>query len=623
MLPGLRALALLLPLAGVQEDRGASDEVVAGPIAARIDAFLTRLAGFDYGGSILIEKKGELLLRKAFGYADRTSGRAYTPGTIFDIGSLAKQFTAAAVLELERREALALDDPLELYFPEAPADKRAITLEQLLTHRAGLASDFPVQDPATPDYDDVDEATAVARILAQPLESRPGSSWSYSNCGFVLLASIVQRVSERDFRDFVRETVFAPAGMHHTGFWGSAPPPDEPVAFGQDGFGNVLHDPAHMRPTWFDLGGGEVWSTLDDLRAWVHALERTTVLDVERVTRLFEPRTAEVSSRDGAYAYGWFVQSTPRGTRQIHHGGDYLGTGAWLRWYPEDEILVITSTNVRHDLYPTQNVVQRVLPKMLFEDGAAPEVPAFARLDAPPPPGLEGAYALESGGRLVLRRIHGRLYLGAEGQDATDVLTGPSSVAEQRARCSQAALAAFEGVLRGEISALAPVLGQDPNPAFAGLLQKELEGLVDARGGLRKLTLLGTFATGYPHGNPQTTETTLLRLECARSDVIEAIRWTGSGREIAWTEVVNMPLASCVPLQLGADGAFVGWKLLEARALRLRQVTLEGAPGIELEVADGLVRAAALSYRSESGVPGGMGPLSAPRCITPCPRAWG
>jgi len=587
----VQGLALLAPLAFQQHPPGApaASEVVAGPIATRIDAFLGRLAGFDYNGSILIEQKGEVVLRKGYGYADRASGRLYTADTAFDIGSLAKQFTAAAVLELERRGELALDDPLGQFFPEAPADKIDITLEQLLTHTAGLASDFPVSDPATPDYDDVDAETALRRILAQPLELRPGASWSYSNCGFVLLAAVVQTVSGRDFRELVRESLFAPAGMRHTGFWGSAHPADCPVALGQDAFGNVLHDPARMRATWFDLGGGEVWSTLDDLRAWIAALKDTTVLDVEHVARLFEPRTGEVSSRDGRYAYGWFVQATPRGTRQIHHGGDYLGTGAWLRWFPDDDVLVVSSTAVRHDLYPTQNVVQRLLQKLIFEGAAAPEAPGFAALDAPPPPELEGAYALDTGGRLLLRRIHGRLYIGAEGQDATDALAASAPLEAERAWCSREGLAAIEGALRREPAALEAVLGRDPNPAFAGLLQDELERLVKDHGGLRRVTLLGTFATGWPHGNPLSTETTLIRLECAKDDVVEAIRW--SGRAIAWTEEVLIPLACCVPLQLAADGSWVGWKILEAQPLRVRPLDLDGAPGIELDVAGRTTRA--------------------------------
>jgi hypothetical protein len=227
---------------------------------------------------------------------------------------------------------------------------------------------------------------------------------------------------------------------------------------------------------------------------------------------------------------------------------------------------------------------------MIFEDGAAPEVPKFAKLDAAPPAGLEGSYALGTGGRLVLRRIHGRLYVGAEGQDATDVLAGAKpTVEEERAWYSRAGLAAFEGALRRETAALEPLLGPQPNPVFAGMLMDELEREVRERGGFRRATLLGTFATGWPHGNPTSQETTLIRLECAAGELVEAIRW--SGRVISWTEEVAMPLACCVPLQLAPDGSWVGWKLLEAQPLRLRTVETGGAPGIELELAGRTTRA--------------------------------
>src|SRR5262245_59414655 len=176
LLPSLHAL--LLQVASATSGAAPRDGV-AGTAAERIDSFLTRLSGFDYDGSILVVQEGKVTLRKAYGFADRVTASRYTTDAVFDIGSLAKQFTAAAVLELERREKLALDDPLGQFFPDAPADKIDITVEQLLTHTAGFGGDFPDADPSTPDYDDVDAKTAVQRILAQPLEFAPGSSWSY------------------------------------------------------------------------------------------------------------------------------------------------------------------------------------------------------------------------------------------------------------------------------------------------------------------------------------------------------------------------------------------------------------------------------------------------------------
>lgn len=594
----LLALALLFPVLAApgprqetqpRDSREPPCEVVNGPLALRIDHVLRRLSGFDYSGSILLEKDGEVILRKAYGFADRPGRRAHDVGAVFDIGSLAKQFTAAAVLELEQRERLSTSDTLQRFFPEAPADKAGITLAQLLAHTAGLPADFPVADPARPDYDDVDEATAVARILALALEFPPGSSWSYSNCGYVLLAAVVQRASGRPFRDFVRDALWRPAGLRRTGFWSTAPSADVPVALGHDGFGNVLHDPAHMGDTWFDLGGGEVWSTLDDMRTWVHALGDATVLGPEAIERLLEPRARVPGSPQVSYAYGWNVIATPRSTRLVLHGGDYVGTGAEVAWFVDEDLLWITSTNVRHDTYPTRNRVDRALQDWIFERVAPPEVPEFGALDAPPPPGLEGAYRLATGGLLRLARIHGRLYVGAEGQDATDLLAGAPAQEEERAWRSRAGLAAVEGALRGEHALVEAVLGARPNPAFAGLFEQELGDLVRARGELRGVTLLGTFATGFPHGNPPASETTLVRVECSRGEFVEALRW--SGRELGWTDVVPIPLACAVPLQLASDGEWVGWKILESQPLRLRVLAGEGAPAIEVEIAGRTVRA--------------------------------
>ena len=573
---------MLLPLLLVAFQTDESSSHIASPDAiARIDGYLQRLAGFDYGGSILIERSGEVVLRAAYGYADRPAGRRHSPEALFEIGSLAKQFTAAAVLELERRDRLSLEDSLAKHLPGAPPDKAGITIAQLLTHTAGLPADVP-SDAAQPGSEVVDRETVLARILAQPLEAPPGSAWSYSNCGYVLLAAIVERAGGGSFHDLLREFFFEPAGMTHTGFWGSAPA-DRPAALGHDGFGNVLEDPTKRPASWYDMGGGQIWSTLDDMRTWIHALGNGTVLDAESVGRMLEPH-ASGSSRDGSYGYGWSLQETSRGTLQVHHGGDTIGCGAWLRWFLEDEVLLITSTNVRHDVYPTQNVVQSVLPAMIFDGAEAPPVPAFETLDAPPPPGLEGAYALADGSRLVLRRIHGRLYVGAEGQGATDVLAAaPAAVERERAWCSQAGLAAIEGALRGETQALTAILGSNPNPRFAGILVAELAQRSAELGGARTTVLLGTFATGWPHGNPPSTETTLMRIHCERGDFVEAIRW--DKRVISWTEEVSIPLACCVPLQRAADGAWVGWKLLEGQPLSLRVSEAEhGRSAIEVDV---------------------------------------
>jgi CubicO group peptidase (beta-lactamase class C family) len=231
--------------------------IVRGDAAQRVDAFLSRLAGFDYSGSILIEMGGEIVLRKAYGFADRSRGIANRPDAVFDIGSMSKQFTAAAVLVLQQEGKVSVTDAIGKLLPDVPADKKEITVQQLLTHTAGLPSDFPMVNATEPDYEQVARDEAVRRVLAAPLVFRPGSNWAYSNCGYILLAAIVERASGTPFPDYVRETIFRPAGLTHTGFWCDAELKSRSVALGHDAFGTVLHDPRTRPLSWCDLGGGE------------------------------------------------------------------------------------------------------------------------------------------------------------------------------------------------------------------------------------------------------------------------------------------------------------------------------------------------------------------------------
>lgn len=560
---------------------GDAETIVRGDAALRVDAFLSRLAGFDYSGSILIEKDDEVVLRKAYGFADRSRGLANRPDACFDIGSMSKQFTAAAILVLQRAGKLSVNDSLGGLLPNVPADKKEITVQQLLTHTAGLPSDFPLVDTSEPEYENVVHDEAVRRILAARLLFRPGSTWSYSNCGYVLLAAIVQSVSGAPFPTYMRDTIFRPAGLDHTGFWCDAELASRPVQLGHDAFGTILHDPRSRPLSWFDLGGGEVVSTLDDLRTWIHVLDDHTLLDEEQVEELFVPGT-QVSTPRGRYALGWFVQETPRHGRLIHHGGDYVGCGADLAWFRDEHLVIVSSTNVRHDVNPTRNCMQSLVPELFFGDSTAPEIPAFEKLDAEPPEGFAGTYALATRALLQIGRVRGRTYLWAEGQAATDLLA-PTSEAfrADRAWRTSAAQRAFDGIVSGRLEALDELLGPSPNPAFRPALLAEVTA--PGKGKLAGATVLGSYATGYPHGNPAGTETTLLRLQYADASRTYAIRWTG--RAIAWTEMVTHPGAAAIPLQRAADGSWVGWHLLEKYAVTVR--TRDDGGGRAIEVSCG------------------------------------
>ncbi len=528
---------------------------------ARIDDFLTRMSGFGYSGNVLILQRGTVVLKKGYGLADRARDTPYDADTIFDIGSMAKQFTAAAVIKLSVDGRLSVDDPISKFIDGVPNDKRAITIHQLLTHTSGIASDFPYSDPSVT-YEDVNRDEALRRILKAPLEFPPGTDKHYSNCGYILLAAIVERASGEAFCDYVRRSIFAPAGMTHTGFWADPSLDASRVAIGYNEYGEPQHDPMHRSPTtWQDLGGGQVLSTLDDLNRWREALAGGRIVPAEALARMWKPWTPQLNSRDGDYGYGWFIrqQTTPRKTTILQHGGDYLGTGAEFAWYRDDDIVIISSTNVRHDLYPTRNRTDRVIPKIIF-GGEFKTPPAWVTNDALVQ-ACAGSYQLPSGGTLTIHERGGRFFIGADGQDAADVLLqGPSKSQARRHDLSSKSQRAADGLCAGDTSALKELAGgASANPAFVDAVVKEIHA--QGRGTLRAAHVLGTFPSGYPRGNPLDYETTLVRFDFTENSVPYAIRW--ANENIAATEYPAFHLAADTAIQPDADGGgLVAWNIV-------------------------------------------------------------
>lgn len=544
--------------------------VEGSPLGLRVDSYLTRLEGYGYSGSILLEVDGRVLLRKAYGQANQEAGAAYTAETAFDIGSMAKTFTATAVLQLEDRGSLVSGDSIVRFLPNVPPDKRGVTIAQLLSHTGGVAGDVPSRS-ASPFADEVGRDEVVARILAAPLAFPPGTRWSYSNGGYVLLAAIVEKASGRPFRDYVRQEIWSRAGMKNTHFWGE--PMTGPVAAGHDGAGKVVFDPAKASgTTWFDLGGGQVVSTLDDLRSWIRAIATDTVLSAKQRRAMLTPHDDPAGSptkfRTG---YAWRLQETPRGTHLAMHGGDYLGTGAELTWWIDENTVLVTSTNVRHDFYPTRNRVDRVLRPMFFGERTEPDVPTFVRADVAPPAGLAGTYRLASGGTLQVFTLHGRLHVGATGQDATALLSGSTpEVEKEREWRSASATRAVSDLMKGKPEALDLLAGSTAaNHGFRDAMRDEIAAL--SKRPLTDVSAIGSFASGFPVGPQPVAETTLLRLRFQDVDFYYAVRW--DGRRIGATEVVLVKQAATVPLQQMLDRSWAGWNLVTETKLILRVVS--------------------------------------------------
>jgi CubicO group peptidase (beta-lactamase class C family) len=336
----LAALALVAAVAAPQTPtppRPARPEIPA--LGDKLDGWLVAA---DFRGSALVSQGGTVLLRKGYGWADRENKAPYDADTVFSIGSITKQFTAAAILKLEMQGKLHVEDPISKYFPAAPDDKKAITLHQLLTHTSGLDSDF------AGDYDPVARDEYVKRILGSKLRSKPGQEFYYANSGYSLLGAVVEIVSGVGYEKFLRENLFLPAGMNDTGYKLPAWPPEKIAVGYKDGkrWGRITEKPwADDGPYWALRANGGIHSTLDDMLRWHTALSGDKILSAAAKGKMFEGHVREGAGADTFYGYGWSIGQSAWGTRLIeHNGGNGVYYADFLR-YPDDDLVVILSTN--------------------------------------------------------------------------------------------------------------------------------------------------------------------------------------------------------------------------------------------------------------------------------------
>jgi CubicO group peptidase (beta-lactamase class C family) len=310
---------------------------------ARVDSFVTSEARAGFSGVVLIAQGDTVLFDKSFGKA---AAGAAAGEPAFWLASNSKQFTAAAILRLQDCGRLRVTDSIGAFFKDVPADKRAITIHELLTHTSGMPSSYKAEGL-------VDRDRAVSELLRQKLGSRPGEKYSYSNDGYNLLAIIVDQASGVGFDAFVLDSLLGPAGMEHSGLWGRERP-GVPIA--------ALSDPHHTRgrlPTiyweghsvanWGYRGPGGVYATAPDLHRWIQALRSGRVLS-ESSLRSMLGRHVLVradSTMQSFSGYGWGVRVEQGRDASYGHVGDddWLGHNGVIRFTPEGGIVVVLSNS--------------------------------------------------------------------------------------------------------------------------------------------------------------------------------------------------------------------------------------------------------------------------------------
>ncbi len=358
-------LVLFLVLACKEQSSQTKEE---NDVFTETASYLGAIEEQGFSGSVLVDYKGEVF-QSAYGMSDRNNEVANTVNTVFDIGSIAKQFTAAGILKLEMMGKLSVDDLISDYFNDVPEDKQGITLHHMLTHSAG----FPggIGD----DYEAITESDFVDRAFEIKLLTPPGEQYHYSNVGYSLLAIIIEKVSGVSYEAFLSEHLFAPSGMRETGYtkpdWST-----NNIAIGYDGdsaWGRPNEKPWSPDGPYLHLkGNGGILSTVGDMHRWHNALKGNEVLNGAAKEKYYGTHIAENEEGSSHYGYGWAIYPTPRDTQLItHNGGNGIFFADFLRYLSEDLTIIMLSNKANRY---TEGVAWRLAGLMLVDD-YAPSMP--------------------------------------------------------------------------------------------------------------------------------------------------------------------------------------------------------------------------------------------------------
>jgi CubicO group peptidase (beta-lactamase class C family) len=307
---------------------------VAASLPPAVAAYLDAQGNAGFSGAVLVARHGVVMIR-AYGMADREFGIRNTPATKFRIGSLTKQFTAAAMLLLVQDGKLALDDPLCRYIDRCPDTWRPITIVQLLNHSSGVP-DF-VRLPGMRDRfaQHMDLAESIETLKRQPLDFPPGSDARYGNSGFLISAFIIEKLTGDSYAHFLEGRLYRPLGMASSGYAEDAP------IIANRARGYVRRDGQFENAPYIDMsipvGAGSQYSTVGDLYRWDRALYGDALLARAARDRMF-------AKGAGDFGLGWEV-ADEGGRRVIEHNGDINGFGAFIARWPSEDAVVIILTN--------------------------------------------------------------------------------------------------------------------------------------------------------------------------------------------------------------------------------------------------------------------------------------
>jgi len=316
------------------------------------------------GGVISIFKNGNEIYKKAFGLANLESTIPMNSDMVFEIGSITKQFTAVAILQLVEQGKLHLNDPIFQYLPDYPVHGKQITIHQLLTHTSGIPNYTNMPQWANVWRNDLSPEETLNLFKNQPLDFKPGSQFNYTNSGYVVLGLLIEKVAGMPYAKYIEQFLFKPAGMSHTQFGSRNAIISNRVQGYQKGETYVNAEYLSFSQPY---AAGALMSTASDLQLWNKAIRKGKLISKESLA------LAITNYKDGMdkninYGYGWQTNSL-YGSPTWEHGGGIFGFVSYVQYFPLEDLNIVVLTNC--DSYNPEAISTKVATLLLNKKNIA------------------------------------------------------------------------------------------------------------------------------------------------------------------------------------------------------------------------------------------------------------
>jgi len=371
-------LSLFVSLASVQ----------AAKLDKQLDDYLKAAHEvWKFHGAALVAKDGKVILKKGYGMANIGLGVPNSPEMKFQIGSITKQFTAAAVLKLEEKGLLDLNDPITKHLSDYPAESGdKITIHHLLSHTSGI----PNYTNMPGVMENVALAASVEDLIAifrdEPLDFEPGEEYRYSNSNYIVLGAIIEKISGQTYEDCLQENVFGPLGMDNSGYdHRDRIMKNRAAGYSENQDGELLNaEFLHMSTPY---AAGALYSTVGDMFIWDQALYTDKLLSQSSRQKMFTPNK-------GDYGYGWVIRES-FGRKYIWHNGGIPGFHTQIDRWVDDKVCVVVLSN--NDSAPAGNISGALGAIVFGEPYELPVIKTPVEMDPSVFDDYQGVYQIEEG----------------------------------------------------------------------------------------------------------------------------------------------------------------------------------------------------------------------------------